>query len=96
MNWGGEGMLRVLVGKSKEKRPLGRPTCRWDDDIKMDLRWGGMDWIDLAKDRDKWRALVNMVINLQVPYNVRMFLSSCTTSIFSRGTQLQDLSQFGC
>jgi hypothetical protein len=60
---------RILVGKLEGKRPLGRPRCRWDD-IRMDLReigWGGIDWIDLAQDRDQWRALVNMVMNLRVP-----------------------------
>jgi hypothetical protein len=59
---------RILVGKPEGKRPLGRP--RWEDIIKMDLRetgWGGMDWIDLAQDRDQWRALVNTVMNLRVP-----------------------------
>jgi hypothetical protein len=58
------------VGKPEGKRPLGRPTRRWEDNIKKDLReigWGGMDWIDLAQDRDQWRALVNTVINLRVP-----------------------------
>jgi hypothetical protein len=52
------------------KRPLGRHRRRWEDNIKMDLReidWGGMDWIDLAQDRDQWKALVNTVMNLQVP-----------------------------
>jgi hypothetical protein len=60
---------RILVGKTEGNRPLGRPRCRWVDNIKMDLReigWGGMNWIDLAQDRDQWRALVNMVINLRV------------------------------
>jgi hypothetical protein len=59
---------RILVGKQEEKRPLGRPRCRWEDNIKMDLKeigWGGMDWIDLAQDRDQWKALVNTVMNLQ-------------------------------
>jgi hypothetical protein len=88
-------MHRVLVRKPKEKRPLGRHMCRWEDNIKTDLEWGGMDWIDLAHDRNQWRALVNTVMNLQFPYNVGRFLSSCTTSIFSR-TQLQDLIQSGC
>jgi hypothetical protein len=53
-----------------EKRPLGRPRHRWVDNIKMDLRqigWDGMDWIDLAHNRDQWRALVNMVMNVQDP-----------------------------
>jgi hypothetical protein len=61
---------RILVGKLEGKRPPGRPGCRWEDNIRMDLRdigWGGMDWIDLAQDRDQWRALVNMVMNLWVP-----------------------------
>jgi hypothetical protein len=61
---------RILVGKPEGKRPLGRPRCRWVDNINMDLReirWDGMDWIDLAHDRDQWRALVNMVIDLWVP-----------------------------
>jgi hypothetical protein len=53
---------RILMGKPEGKRPLGRPRCRWVDNIKMDLReigWGGMDWIDLARDWDQLRALVN-------------------------------------
>jgi hypothetical protein len=61
---------RILVGKPEGKRPLGRLTRRWEDNIKMDLReigWGGIDWIDLAQDRDHWRVLVNTVINLPVP-----------------------------
>jgi hypothetical protein len=59
-----------LVRKPKGKSPLGRPRPRWVDNIKMDLReigWCGMDWIDLAQDRDHWRALVNMIMNLRVP-----------------------------
>jgi hypothetical protein len=58
------------VGKLERKRLLGRPRRKWVDNIKMDLReirWGGMDWIDLAQDRDQWRALVNTVTNLWVP-----------------------------
>jgi hypothetical protein len=61
---------RISVGKPEGKRPLGRPKCRWEDSIKMDLReigWGGMDWIDLAEDMDQWKALVNTVMNLRVP-----------------------------
>jgi hypothetical protein len=60
---------RILVVKPDGKRPLGRPRRRWVNNIKMDLRdieWDGMDWIDLAQDRDQWRALVNTVMNLQV------------------------------
>jgi hypothetical protein len=58
------------VGKPKGKRPLVRPRCRWADNIKMDLLeigWGSVDWIGLDRDRDKWRALVNAVLNLRVP-----------------------------
>jgi hypothetical protein len=58
------------VGKTEGKRPLGIPTCRWVDNIKMDLReivWGDMDWIHLAQERNQWRALVNTVMNLRVP-----------------------------
>jgi hypothetical protein len=61
---------RILMGNPEEKRPLGRPRCRWMDDVKMDLReigLGGMDWIDLAQDRDQWRAPANTVMNLRVP-----------------------------
>jgi hypothetical protein len=61
---------RILVGKPKGKRPLGRPRCRWVDNIKMDLReigWDGVDWMDMAQDRHQWRAIVNTVLNLQVP-----------------------------
>ena len=77
MRWAGHvarmgdsrGVCRVLVGKPEGKRPLGRPRCRWEDNIKMDLEevgCGGMDWIELAQDRDSWRALVNAVMNLRV------------------------------
>jgi hypothetical protein len=61
---------RLFVGKPDGKRPLGRPRCRWLDNIRMDLvevGWGDVDWIDLAQDRDRWRALVNSVLNLRVP-----------------------------
>jgi hypothetical protein len=61
---------RILLGKPEGKRPLGRSRRRWEDNIKTDLRgigWCDMDWIDLAQDRDQWRALVNTVMNLRVP-----------------------------
>ena len=64
------GVYRVLVGKPEGKRPLGRPRCRWEDNIKMDLQevgCGGMDWIELAQDRDRLRALVNAAMSLRVP-----------------------------
>ena len=65
----GRGVHRVLVGKPEGKRPLGRPRRRWEDKIKMDLRevGSGGDWMELAQDRDRWRALVNTVMNLRVP-----------------------------
>jgi hypothetical protein len=58
------------VGNPEGKRPLGRPRRRWVDNIEMDLteiEWDGMDWIDLAQNRDQWRALMNAVMNLRVP-----------------------------
>ena len=66
----GRGVHRVLVGKPEGKRPLGRPRRRWEDNIKMDLQEvGGVfeDWMELAQDRDRWRALVSTVMNLRVP-----------------------------
>ena len=78
MRWAGDvvcmgerrGVNRVLRGKSEGTRPFGRPRHRWEDNIKMDLQevgCEGMDWIMLAQDRDRWQALVNVVMNLQVP-----------------------------
>jgi hypothetical protein len=66
----GRGVYRVLVGKPEGKRTLGRPRRRWEDNIKMDLQevgCRGVDWIELAQGRDRWRALVNAVMNLWVP-----------------------------
>jgi hypothetical protein len=80
MRWAGHvarmeeqrGAYRILVGRREGRRPLGRPRSRWEDNIKMDLKEvglgeGGMDWIEVAQDRDRWQALVNVVMNLQVP-----------------------------
>ena len=64
------GVYRVLVRKSEGKRPLGRSRRRWEDNIKMDLQevgFGGMDWIELAQDRDRWWEFLNAVMNLRVP-----------------------------
>jgi hypothetical protein len=69
--WGRKGGVhRVLVGKPEGKRPLGRPRHRWEDNIKMDVEevgGGRGDWMELAQDRDRWRALVSTVKNLRVP-----------------------------
>jgi hypothetical protein len=65
-------VYRTSVRKPEGKRPLGRPSHKLVDNIIMDLKdmgWDGMDWIDLSHDRDQWKALVNMVMNIQVPYN---------------------------
>jgi len=78
MNWAGHvarmgekrGVYRVLVGKTEGKRQLWRPRRRWDDNTKTDLqevRCGGIDWIELAQGMDRWRELVNVVMNLRVP-----------------------------
>jgi hypothetical protein len=76
---------RMLVGKPEGKRPLGRPRRKWVDNIKMDvreIRWGGMDWIDLAHDRNQWRALVNTLMNLLVSQSAGKFLNICTSGCF--------------
>jgi len=78
MRWAGhvarmgeeKGVYRVLLGKPEVRRPLGRPRCRWVDNIRVDLQGVGcgfMDWIGLAQDRDRWRKLVSAVMNLRVP-----------------------------
>jgi hypothetical protein len=64
------GVYRVLVGKSEGKRPMRRPRSRWEENIRMDLQeveCGGVNWIGLAQDRDRWRAIVNEVMNVCVP-----------------------------
>ena len=75
---GEESAYRILGGKLEEKRTLGRPRRRWEDNIKIDLQeveCDSMDWIDAAQDRDRWRALVNSVMNLRVPFNAGNFLT---------------------
>jgi hypothetical protein len=78
MGWAGHvsrmgekrGAYRIFVGRPEGRRPLGRPRRRWEVNIKMDLRdagWVDMNWIELAQNRDRWRALVNAVMNLRVP-----------------------------
>jgi len=78
MRWAGHvahmgerrGIYRILVGKPEGNRPLGRPRPRWEDNIKMDLQevgCRGMDWVELAQNRHRWRALVNSVMNLRIP-----------------------------
>jgi hypothetical protein len=72
-------IYRVLVGKPVGKRSLGRTRHRWEDNIRMDLlevRCEGMDWVDVTQDRERWRALVNAVMNLRVPPNLGNFLTS--------------------
>jgi hypothetical protein len=82
-------VYRLLAGKPEGKRPLGRSKRRWIDNIKMDLlEIGVLDWIGLAQDRYRWRALVNSVMNLRVPYNAGNLPSGCTSCGLSRGTQL--------
>ena len=79
----GRGVHKVLVGKPEGKRPLRRPRSRWEDIIKMNLQEVGRgcgNWMELAQDRDRWRALVSTVMNFRVPQNAGNFLISCKTS----------------
>ena len=92
----GYGLYRVLVGKPEGRRPLGRPRRRWFDNISMDLQevgCGYMDWIGLAQDRDRWRALVSAVMNLRVPWNAGNFLTSCKPVSCSRRTVHRGVSK---
>ena len=105
MRWAGQvervgeerGVCRVLVGKREVKRPLGRPRRRWVDNIRMDLQevgCGYMDWIGLAQDRDRWRTLVSVVMNLRVPWNAGNFLTSCKPVSFSKRTLHRGVSKY--
>jgi hypothetical protein len=88
-------VYKLLVGKPEGKRPLGRPRCRWIENIKVDLletELSVVDWIGLAQDRYRWRALVNSVMNFLVPYNAGNLPSGCTTCGLSSGTQLNRVS----
>jgi hypothetical protein len=85
----------ILVGKPEGKRPLGKARRKWEDNLKTDLRKrgrGAVDWIDLAKDRDRRRTLLNTVTNLRVPQSIGTFLSNRATGSFSRRAQLHMLT----
>jgi hypothetical protein len=88
-------VYRLLVGKPEGKRPLRWPRHRWVDNIKMDLvekGWGGVGWIGLAQDRDRWKPLVNVVTDLQVLWNSEKLSSGYTTGVLSRSAQLHSVS----
>jgi len=92
----GEAYRGFWWGNPEGRIPLGRPRRRWEDNIKMDLqdvRCGGMEWIELTQDRDRWRTLVTAVMNLRVPYNAGNFLTGCKTVSLSRRTLLQAVSK---
>jgi hypothetical protein len=85
----------ILVRKPEGKRPLGRARSRRVDNIKMHLReevWSGMEWIDLAQDRDQWRGFVNTIMDFRVPLIARKFLSSYAIGVFSRRAQLHEVN----
>jgi hypothetical protein len=86
---------RLLVGKPEWKIPLGRPRCRWVDNVRMDLGevgWGDVDWIGLVKDRNRWRAHVNSVLNIRVPWNAGKLSSGLTSSGLLSSAQLHRVS----
>ena len=92
----GRGVHKVLVGKPEGKRPLGRPRRRWEDNIKMDLQevgGGCEDWMELAQDRDRWRALVSTVMNLRVPKIRGISCLAAEPVSFSRRTLLHGASK---
>jgi hypothetical protein len=103
MSWAGHvarkgenrNAYRLLVGKPKGKRPLGRPRRRWMDNIRVDLGevgWSDVDWIGLGQDRNRWRALVNSVLNLRVPRNAGKLSSVLTSSGLWSSAQLHRVS----
>jgi hypothetical protein len=85
--WEKRNAYMILVGNPEGKRPLGRPRRRL---VVREIQWGGMDWIDLAQDRDQCGALLNTVMNLRVPKNAGKFSSNCTIDSFSRRAQLHE------
>ena len=90
-------MHKVIVGKPEGERPLGRPGRRWEDNIKMDLQdvGGGCgDWMELARDRDMWRALVNTVRNLRVPKMRGISWLAAEPVSFSRRTLFRGVSKY--
>ena len=92
----GRGVHRVLVRKPEGKRPLGRPRRRWEDNIKMDLQevgGGCEEWMELAQDRDRWRALVGTVMNLRVPEMRGISRLAAEPVSFSRRTLLHGVSK---
>jgi hypothetical protein len=96
MNGAERNAYRILLGKPEGKSTLGRPRCKWVDNIKIvlsEIGWGGMDWIDLAEDRDQWRGLVNTVMNLRVLHNFGKFLGSCITGSLSRRAHVHEVSK---
>jgi hypothetical protein len=95
INGGEKERIRLSVGKPERKRLLGKPRCWWVDNIRINLHevgWGDVDWIGLAQDRNRWRALVNSVLNLRVSYNPAKLLSGLTTGGLSSSAQLHIVS----
>ena len=92
----GRGVHRVLVGKPEVERPLGRPRRRWEDNIRMDLQEvGGScgDWMELAQDRDRWRAIMSTVMSLRAPKMREISLLAAEPVSFSRRTLLHGVSK---
>jgi hypothetical protein len=92
----GRGVYKVLVGKPEGNKPHVRPRHRWEENIMMNLHevgYEGMDWIELAQERDRWQVLVNAVMNLWVPQHVGNFLTSSELVTFSRTTLLHGVNK---